>query len=351
MPNVLNLSLLSLFNLRALRGEPRRVCVLFDERADADASEYVRWLRAWRAWVSMTAVVTASAASIIAICDGDTLPVADVLLVVSQNADVNGAARRWCARRGAVCVDAALPAADTREFGLFQEVTHHDMALGGWNEWASEDSPFGASVLRSLSLAHCHRNFPSYLSPYIEALRHGRSGAPLLAVDVGCGAISRLRAGAVRGWLDVTGVDPLIDMYAILHERHGLSSLPHLRCNREVCASAEDLGRALAPGTFDLAYCSNALDHVTDPAAVIRNVAQLLRPGALFAIEVFTREGTRENWWQLHQFDMYVEQGRFMCATRDGVARVLIQPADGLELTQVVAADANSTRVVATRLA
>jgi SAM-dependent methyltransferase len=150
----------------------------------------------------------------------------------------------------------------------------------------------------------------------------------------------------------VTGVDPLLDIYAIVRERHGLSGLPAIGCAHEICAGAEHLREVLPPAFFDLAYCANALDHVADPAAVIDGLAHVLRPGGLLVVEVFTREGSRENWWQLHQFDMYAnEAGEFVCETRDGAVRTLLRREGALRLQRFVSNTADTTWVVAERAA
>ncbi len=141
-------------------------------------------------------------------------------------------------------------------------------------------------------------------------------------------------------------------MYAIVRERHGLSLLPDVRCAHEVCVGAEAMGRALAPASFDFVCCANALDHTEDPVAVTRAVAQVLRPGGLLAIEVFTREGSREGWWQLHQFDMYVDdRNELVCETRAGVVRPIVASGCGLVVREIVSSSTTMTIAIAERLA
>lgn len=89
---------------------------------------------------------------------------------------------------------------------------HHDYELGGCNDYANTEAHASPWVLRMLSTAHCRRQFPSAFAPYLDALWHERGGRALETIDVGCGALSRLRSGALTGRLRVTGVDPLLDM-------------------------------------------------------------------------------------------------------------------------------------------
>ena len=250
------------------------------------------------------------------------------------------------------CVDSAVAFDGTRELALFQEVLHHDFELGGKNEWTGADSQFGAPVLRMLSTAHCRTAFPRYTEPYVDRLWQEGGGQPIQALDVGCGAVSRLRWAALNGFMTLTGVDPLLDMYSIVRERHGLNVLADIRCAREVSVGAECLKARLVPASFDFAYCANALDHTENPAAVVESIAYVLRPGGIFALEVYTREASRENWWQLHQFDMYVDdRDQFVCETRDGAVQVLFPHGCGLVVRDIVSRDATTTALVAERTA
>jgi SAM-dependent methyltransferase len=201
-----------------------------------------------------------------------------------------------------------------------------------------------------LSITHCHRQFPAYVAPYLQALRRENGGRPLEAIDVGCGPVSRLRWGALNGLLRVTGVDPLLDMYAVVLERHGLTALPSIRCAREVSAGAEEIPRLLPAGGYDFAYSSNALDHTEDPAAIVRSLGGCVRPGGFVALEVFTREGSREKWWQLHQFDMYVDDmGQFVCEDRNKQVTPLFPPGCDFEVLETPIKHDMVTAVVARR--
>ena len=119
---------------------------------------------------------------------------------------------------------------------------------------------------------------------------------------------------------------------------------------RRRSAPGRKLARVLSEASVDFAYCANALDHAADPVAVLRGIAYVLRHGGVLAVEVHTREGSRENWWQLHQYDMYAdESGRFMCESRDGAARDLIPPGSGLRIREYVSRNAEFTSFVAVR--
>ena len=141
-----------------------------------------------------------------------------------------------------------------------------------YNEWSQKDALSSPWILRMLSATHCRRQFPHYVVSHLETLRQAANGRTLEAIDIGCGPISRLRWGQLAGYLRVTGVDPLLDMYAVLHERHGLNGIPSLRCAREISAFAETLTEHLPAAGYDFAYSSNALDHTSDPAGIVRSL-------------------------------------------------------------------------------
>jgi SAM-dependent methyltransferase len=179
-----------------------------------------------------------------------------------------------------------------------------------------------------------------YALPDIRRLSRERGGGPVDALDIGCGPISRLRWGALQGLLSITGIDPLLDMYHIVLKRHGLDNLPEICCQRELCIPAEVLSQCVTPGSYDFAFSCNAIDHAEDPPLVVSQVAACLRPGGVFALESNKREGSRNNWAHLHQFDIYFgSDGQLLCQLRDGSSRSLVGEEVGLKLREVVVDD------------
>ena len=93
-------------------------------------------------------------------------------------------------------------------------------------------------------------------------------------VDIGCGGGILAEAMAQRG-AAVTGVDmgeaPLA--VAQLHQKESGLDVRYLQSTAEELAEAE-------AGTFDIVCCLEMLEHVPDPASVIRACAELAQPGA-----------------------------------------------------------------------
>ncbi|MCK0768611.1 bifunctional 2-polyprenyl-6-hydroxyphenol methylase/3-demethylubiquinol 3-O-methyltransferase UbiG [Chromohalobacter canadensis] len=93
------------------------------------------------------------------------------------------------------------------------------------------------------------------------------------AIDVGCGGGILSEAMAHRG-ARVTGIDmgeaPLA--VARLHQQESEVAVDY----RQI--SAEEMA-AQHPGEFDVVTCLEMLEHVPDPAAVVRACATLVKPG------------------------------------------------------------------------
>jgi len=106
---------------------------------------------------------------------------------------------------------------------------------------------------------------------HIERLAGGLAGKRVL--DVGCGGGILAEAMATRG-AQVTGIDlaekPL--KVAMLHGMESASGVSY----RLVAAEALALE---APESFDVVTCMEMLEHVPDPASIVRACAQLVRPG------------------------------------------------------------------------
>jgi len=106
---------------------------------------------------------------------------------------------------------------------------------------------------------------------HIERLAGGLAGKRVL--DVGCGGGILAEAMAMRG-AQVTGIDlaekPL--KVAMLHGMESASGVNY----RLVAAEALALE---APESFDVVTCMEMLEHVPDPASIVRACSQLVRPG------------------------------------------------------------------------
>src|SRR5690554_1470668 len=92
-------------------------------------------------------------------------------------------------------------------------------------------------------------------------------------LDVGCGGGILSESMAVAG-ATVTGID-LAEKSLKVAKLHGLESGVAVDYQ---AISAEDMAVA-HPGKFDVVTCMEMLEHVPDPASIVRACAQLVKPG------------------------------------------------------------------------
>ncbi len=141
--------------------------------------------------------------------------------------------------------------ADPAELAKFSALAHR------WWDPTSEFRPL--HELNPLRLGH------------IERLAGGLAGKRIL--DVGCGGGILAEAMAARG-AEVIGID-LADKalkVAQLHKLEVGSTVDYRLISAEAMA-------AEAPASFDIVTCMEMLEHVPDPASVVRACATLCKPG------------------------------------------------------------------------
>ena len=340
-----------LFNLRRVRetngGSKPGIALVIDERTGVAPDELRRLLQLWQDWLSVDAVLVRSTPLEPGALRREVSVACRLVGVVTDQDDFLASVQHECRALGAVCIHSAFPVlSDVRESALSQEVSHHDFEIGGVDEWSGQPTRGAPHILQHLSRTNCERIFPQFLLPYIQRFQ-GPNKKPVETLDIGCGPVSVLRWGVLQGLLRVTGVDPLLDMYRIILERHGLDGLPAIACQRELNIYAEELASALPPESFDIVFTRNAIDHVEDPVAVIGQAEACLRPGGLLVLDFHTREGSRQGWEQLHQFDLYLDEtDQLVCQTQQGVRCPLVAAGIKLFVRQIVAKTEDSTVVI-----
>jgi 2-polyprenyl-6-hydroxyphenyl methylase/3-demethylubiquinone-9 3-methyltransferase len=92
-------------------------------------------------------------------------------------------------------------------------------------------------------------------------------------IDIGCGG-GVLSESMARKGARVTGID-LSKKALKVADLHSLESGVEVRYKH---IAAEDMAAA-EPGQFDIVTCMEMLEHVPDPAAIVRAAATLVKPG------------------------------------------------------------------------
>jgi 2-polyprenyl-6-hydroxyphenyl methylase/3-demethylubiquinone-9 3-methyltransferase len=150
--------------------------------------------------------------------------------------------------------------ADPQELQKFSELAHR------WWDPGSEFRPL-------------HEINPLRLE-WIDA-RAPLAGKKVL--DIGCGGGILAESMAVKG-AHVTGID-LSDKALKVADLHSMESGVQVRYEK---IAAEDLA-AREPGQYDVVTCMEMLEHVPDPASIVRAAAALAKPGGKLFFSTLNR--------------------------------------------------------------
>ena len=107
----------------------------------------------------------------------------------------------------------------------------------------------------------------------LDWIRQGVELSGAKALDIGCGGGILAEAMTAAG-ATVTAIDMAEGPLAVarLHQIESGVEVDYRRSTAEDLAAAE-------PGRYDLVTCLEMLEHVPDPAQVVRSCAELVRPG------------------------------------------------------------------------
>ncbi|ONK15973.1 bifunctional 2-polyprenyl-6-hydroxyphenol methylase/3-demethylubiquinol 3-O-methyltransferase UbiG [Streptomyces sp. MP131-18] len=147
------------------------------------------------------------------------------------------------------------------------------------DSWWRDDQPF--ATLQAFTPAR----FAYFHKVLTETLELDLADTPVL--DIGCGG-GLLAEEFSRAGCRVTGIDPSRTSLAAAGE-HAKESGLDIEYKHAV---AERL--PFPDNSFDLVYCCDTLEHVTDTDQAIREVARVLRPGGYYLYDTINR--TFRSW-------------------------------------------------------
>ena len=113
-----------------------------------------------------------------------------------------------------------------------------------------------------------------FVRSVVEDYFRSRDPSTIKILDVGCGNGSQLSIPLARLGFNVTGIDP--DEASVSHAQR---LAEHVTSARFRCASVEDV-----TDNFDVVILSEVLEHVADPAHLLKAGARLLNPDSVVIV-------------------------------------------------------------------
>ncbi|SEI92457.1 bifunctional 2-polyprenyl-6-hydroxyphenol methylase/3-demethylubiquinol 3-O-methyltransferase UbiG [Achromobacter sp. NFACC18-2] len=236
----------------------------------------------------------------------------------------------------------------------------HDTAQASINADQAEIDKFSALASRwwdpESEFKPLHAINPLRLE-WIQECAGSLAGRKVL--DVGCGG-GILSESMARGGADVTGID-LADKSLKIARLHGLESGVKVEYRK---VPVEELA-VEQPGQYDVVTCMEMLEHVPDPASIVRACATLVKPGGwvffstlnrnpksfLFAIigaEYVLRLLPRGT----HTYDQFIKPSELSAAARGaGLEPVSMRGMEYNPITQIytLSSDTSVNYLMATR--
>jgi SAM-dependent methyltransferase len=184
---------------------------------------------------------------------------------------------------------------------IWQANLHDEVAF--WRRWLT-DPEFGPH--RDYRMNSCRLLF----ADMVQLLPPNQAVYSIL--DVGSGPVSILGTLIPGKHVNLFMVDSLADEYSqILDELNVRDAI------RAIKVDGENLTTVFPRAFFDLVVCANALDHCYDPLVVIREMVAVCRPGGYVHLSHLDNEAEHERYTGLHQWNLTVDEGRFILWSRE----------------------------------
>jgi SAM-dependent methyltransferase len=173
---------------------------------------------------------------------------------------------------------------------------------GRWEKRSTDELSYWSDSLQS-------GQFADLIDPRAEVqatcLRRALAeiASPEVAIlDVGSGPLTAVGHVFPGKSLRIIPTDALADGYVDMLTTLGIQApvLP-------IACSGEALTEKFVPGTFDIAFSQNALDHSTQPLTILRNMVSLIRPDGRVALRHFRNEGDGNGYMGLHFWNVDLE--------------------------------------------
>jgi len=130
-------------------------------------------------------------------------------------------------------------------------------------------------------------------------------------LDVGSGPLSNIGKICEFTILEIVCCDVLADQYHKLLMKHGIEAPCKI-----IRAEGESLTSVFRENEFDIVFSNNAIDHTYDAIKTIHEMLKVTKPGGFVIIQVSEKEGQRNLYRGLHQWDFYLDDASFKIQRR-----------------------------------
>jgi len=137
-------------------------------------------------------------------------------------------------------------------------------------------------------------------------------------LEVGPGPIPRLGIIKTDKRLIINTLDPLMNDYLKMMLDRGVDIVSMFPEGRLITGVAEEATRYFAPGSIDLIYCSNALDHCFDPIQATQSLLDVCAPLGFMYISGLADEGLDQQYTGFHQWNLRVSGDDVSVSRPDG---------------------------------
>lgn len=191
----------------------------------------------------------------------------------------------------------AIVAILVSKYGLPLRQSHKSI----WNAGIKSEIRFWSDYFRTRGLqwteSYGNRFDPDLpLQPRPAALLPPQADVKIL--DVGAGPLTYLGKRHGGNYVKITAVDPLADEYDRMLEKYRIQ--PVVRTQK---LAAEDLTKRFRPGTYDLVFARNCIDHSYDPERAILQMIHVVKRGRHVLLEHLPNEAESEKYSGLHQWN------------------------------------------------
>ena len=239
-----------------------------------------------------------------------------------------------------------VSAVGVRLLGLTQRVTDRGLSpRQRWSKHLGSESGYWERLIATPD--RFREQFGWCLDPDMEVrqeeLREAIEAVPrnrLGVLDVGAGPVTVVGRRWGGKTIEVTPIDPLADVYNEALKEAGID-VPVATQQLAV----EDLTSRYSAGSFDIAYCHNAIDHMPDPLGALGIMLSLVAADGFVVIRCLPDEGERNSYYGIHQWNVDLDGEELVIWNRS--VRYLVR-AEFAGRAEVVSARPSGKWVVAT---